>query len=73
MATKVYVCPDISCHHCTMAIERELKDVEGVISVQADLDTKKVTVEVTDEAVLPQVEATLKEIGYPPAPEVTLA
>lgn len=73
MATKVYVCPDISCHHCTMTIERELKALDGVISVQADLDTKKVVVEVKDESVFPTVEATLKEIGYPPAPEVSLA
>ena len=73
MATKTYVCPDISCHHCTMTIERELKMVDGVTSVQADLDTKRVVVEVTDESLFPQVEATLVEIGYPPAPEVTLA
>ncbi len=73
MATKTYVCPDISCHHCTMTIERELKMVDGVTSVQADLDTKRVVVEVTDESLFPQVEATLVEIGYPPAPEVTAA
>ncbi len=72
MATKTYVCPDISCHHCTMTIERELKMLDGVLSVKADLETKQVVVEVTDESLFPQVEATLVEIGYPPAPEVTL-
>ena len=73
MATKTYVCPDISCSHCTMAIERELKALDGVVSVQADLSTKQVVVEVSDEGVFPKVEATLKEIGYPPAPEVSVA
>ncbi len=73
MATKTYLCPDMSCDHCVMAIERELKALEGVVSVQADLSTKRVVVEVSDDDVLPQVEATLKEIGYPPAPEVSLA
>ncbi len=72
MAKKVYVCPDISCHHCTMTIERELKMVPGVLSVQGDVETKKVVVEVSDESVFPQVEATLVEIGYPPAEEVAL-
>lgn len=73
MAARVYVCPDISCQHCTATIERELKALDGVVSVQADLNTKKVVVEVTDESLFPKVEATLKEIGYPPAPEVSVA
>ncbi len=73
MAVKTYVCPDISCHHCTMTIERELKMLDGVLNVQADLETKRVVVEVQDESLFPKVEETLVEIGYPPAPEVSLA
>jgi len=51
-----------------MTIERELKAIPGVKSVQGNLETKAVLVEVENEAVLSQVEATLVEIGYPPAP-----
>jgi copper chaperone len=65
MTTKTYNVPGISCGHCTATIERELKHVEGVQSVQADLDSKRVTVQVNEENVLPAVEATLVEIGYP--------
>jgi copper chaperone len=65
MTTKVYNVPNISCGHCTATIERELKLVDGVDSVKAELDTKQVTVQAHDDAVLPIVEETLVEIGYP--------
>ncbi|MFN8442186.1 MAG: heavy-metal-associated domain-containing protein [Caldilineaceae bacterium] len=72
MTTKTYLVPNISCGHCTATIERELKFVEGLESVKAEIDSKKVTVEVADAGVLKDVEATLDEIGYPPAPSVAL-
>ncbi len=37
----------------------------GVESVKAEQESKKVTVEVSDHAVLAAVEAMLDEIGYP--------
>jgi copper chaperone len=67
MTTKTYNVPAISCGHCTATIERELKQVEGVQSVKAELNAKRVTVQVQDEQVLPEVEQTLVEIGYPAA------
>lgn len=65
MTTKTYHVPGISCGHCTATIERELKLVDGVQSVKAEQDTKQVTVQVTDDNLLPEVERTLVEIGYP--------
>jgi copper chaperone len=67
MTTKTYDVPEISCGHCVATIERELKFVEGLDDVKADLETKRVTVDVKDPVVLKSVEATLVEIGYPPA------
>lgn len=63
--TKTYTVPDISCDHCTATIERELKLVDGVQNVNADLESKLVTVDVNAPAVLSSVEAMLDEIGYP--------
>lgn len=63
--TKTYVVPNISCGHCTTTIERELKLVAGVERVQAEEESKHVTVDVKDAAVLSAVEAMLDEIGYP--------
>ncbi|MBW7882047.1 MAG: heavy-metal-associated domain-containing protein [Caldilineaceae bacterium] len=65
MTAKTYVVPNISCGHCTATIERELKFVTGVQTVKADLDSKQVTVEVTGDNILSDVEQMLEEIGYP--------
>ncbi len=65
MTTKTYQVPNISCNHCTATIERELKMVDGVQNVKAELDSKRVTVQVQNDQVLPEVEQTLAEIGYP--------
>lgn len=67
MTIKIYSVPNISCGHCVMTIERELKHVAGLRAVKADKDSKTVRVEVESDAVLSAVEATLVEIGYPPA------
>jgi copper chaperone len=57
--------PDISCHHCTMSIQRETKDLPGVISVDADVATKTATYTLESEAALAKVMETLAEVGYP--------
>lgn len=67
MTTKTYEVPAISCGHCVATIERELKFVDGLDNVKADLASKRVVVDVRDEGVLKSVESTLVEIGYPPA------
>ena len=67
MSSKVYNVPKISCGHCVATIERELGEVTGVDGVRANVDTKQVTVDYHDEAVLSRVDETLKEIGYPAA------
>ena len=55
MTTKTYQVPAISCGHCVATIERELKQLEGVLHVKAQQDPKQVTVEVADENMLPEV------------------
>ena len=65
MTTKTYHVPGISCGHCVATIERELKQLEGVLHVKAQQDPKQVTVEVADDKMLPEIEQTLAEIGYP--------
>jgi copper chaperone CopZ len=57
--------PAISCHHCVMTIKRETKDLPGVISVDANPETKTATYTLENETVLPTVKETLAEIGYP--------
>lgn len=65
MTIKTYNVPAISCGHCVATIERELKQLAGVLNVKAEQEPKQVTVEVADENMLPEIEQTLVEIGYP--------
>ena len=65
MPSKLYNVPNISCGHCVATIQREVKEVAGVESVSADLESKQVTVAYEDEGVPARVEELLREIGYP--------
>ncbi len=66
MTTKSFRVPNISCGHCVMTIERELGELEGVVSVKADEPSQMVTLG-WDESSLgwDQIDALLKEIQYP--------
>lgn len=67
MKTKTFRVPNISCGHCVMTIRQELSELEGITSVQADDQTRMVTLE-WDESSLSweQVRQLLQEINYPP-------
>lgn len=67
METKTFTVPNISCHHCTNTIQNELGELAGVSEVQADVESKKVTVAWDAPASLEKILATLKEINYPAA------
>jgi copper ion binding protein len=66
MTTKEFNVPSIHCKHCVHTIEMEVGDLDGVKSVKADLDSKKVMVEFDQPATLEGITDTLKEINYPP-------
>jgi copper chaperone len=65
MPTEVltYTVPGMSCGHCRAAVTEELNQVEGVVGVDVDLSTKRVTVtgEDIDDA---RVRAAIDEAGY---------
>lgn len=67
MTTKTFTVPNISCGHCTNTIEMEVGDIEGVTHVDADVDSKQVTVEWHDPATWDQIESLLREIEFPPS------
>lgn len=66
MTTKTFVVPNISCGHCTSTIELELSDLVGVTGVNADQESKQVTVSWEEPATWESIEALLTEINYPP-------
>ncbi|MBN1811583.1 MAG: heavy-metal-associated domain-containing protein [Anaerolineae bacterium] len=65
MATKTFNVPNISCGHCVMTIERELGELDGVTSVDGDVDAKTVTVAWDAPATEDGIKALLAEVNYP--------
>lgn len=65
MTTVTYSVPAISCGHCTHTIETEVSELQGVQSVKAEIDTKKVVVTFDAPASEEKIKALLAEIDYP--------
>ena len=61
--TLTYTVPGMHCGHCEAAVKEEVSAVEGVESVDVDLETKLVAVhgEGLDDAAL---RAAIDEAGY---------
>lgn len=54
--------PDMSCGHCTAAIEKAVKTADPAAAVQCDLANRKVRI---DSGSAPdQIAATIKAAGY---------
>jgi copper chaperone len=63
MTTITYSVPGVHCAHCEQAIKTSVSAVEGVESIDVDLDTKLVTVrgsELSDES----LRAAIDDAGY---------
>jgi copper chaperone len=67
MQSKTFEVPNISCGHCVMTIKNEVGELTGVQKVDADKDTRQVTVEWDTPASWDQIKDLLVEINYPPA------
>lgn len=60
--TRTYDVPAISCGHCKNAIEGEVSQVDGVSTVNVDIDARRVTVE--GQAADAAIRAAIVEAGY---------
>ena len=65
MTKETFSIPNISCGHCTTAIQNELTDLEGVTRVDGQIQAKTVTVEWDEPVTRDQIIDALKEINYP--------
>jgi copper chaperone len=66
MNSKTILVPGISCGHCTNTIQTEIGELDGVVSVSAEVETRKVAITWEDPASWQQIDQTLHEIGFPP-------
>jgi copper chaperone len=67
MTTVTYSVPAISCGHCVHTIETEVSELQGVQSVKAEVDTRKVIITFDAPASEEKIMALLAEINYPVA------
>ena len=67
MSELTYTVPGMHCGHCERAIREEVSALDGVESVDVDLESKHVTVRggALDESA---VRAAIVEAGYTPSP-----
>ena len=72
MTTVTYTVPAISCGHCTHTIETEVGELQGVQSVKAEIDTKKVVISFDAPASEETIKALLAEINYPAEGLITI-
>ena len=72
MTTVTYTVPAIHCGHCTHTIEMEVGELQGVQTVKADLNTKKVQITFDTPASEQSIKALLSEIDYPAEGLITL-
>ncbi len=62
MSDFIFNVPDMSCGHCKMRIEKVVGESEGVSSVSADPETKKV--QVTSSLAADVLITLIDEAGY---------
>ena len=55
--------PDMSCGHCSAAIDKAVKAIDPTAQIDADIKAKTVSVVSTQAA--PALQAALSEAGYP--------
>lgn len=67
MTTVNYSIPGIHCNHCAHTISMELKELEGVQSVQVSTDEKRAVITFEAPATEEKIKALLAEISYPVA------
>jgi len=72
MTTVSYSVPAMHCEHCTHTIEMEVGELQGIQSVKADLNTKKVEITFDTPADETKIKALLVEINYPAEGLITL-
>lgn len=65
MKSVTYSVPNISCKHCTHTITMELSEIEGVSTVDADVQSRLVSITFDEPASEQVLKDTLAEINYP--------
>jgi copper chaperone CopZ len=60
MTTKTFEVPNIGCNGCVQSIKNELNELEGVVSVAGEVESRMVTVEFDDPASWEKIASTFR-------------
>ncbi|GAA1232264.1 heavy-metal-associated domain-containing protein [Prauserella halophila] len=64
MFEKTYTVTGMTCQHCVASVTEEVGELDGVQSVNVDLDTGAVTVTSEAELAEDNVRSAVEEAGY---------
>ncbi len=64
MSTSTWTVTGMTCGHCVKAVTEEVSAIEGVESVEVDLETGAVTVAAATDPTREQMAAAVDEAGY---------
>jgi copper chaperone CopZ len=64
MSTSIWTVTGMTCGHCVTAVTEEVSAIEGVVSVEVDLETGAVTVAAATDPTREQMAAAVDEAGY---------
>jgi copper chaperone len=65
MTTTTLVVPEISCGHCKQSIEGAVSRLNGVSSVEVEIEPRRVNLAYDAAAVdIEQIKAAIEEVGY---------
>lgn len=67
METRSFTVPNIGCDGCVRTIVNELSQKDGVVKVDGDVESKRVTVQWQAPMTWDNIVETLEEIDYSPA------
>jgi Cu+-exporting ATPase len=64
MMKKVLTVEGMTCMHCVGRVDKTLKEMDGITSVQVDLETKSATIELSNDIADDVLKATIADQGY---------
>lgn len=65
ITTTTLVVPEISCGHCKQSIEGAVSQLDGVSSVEVEIEPRRVNLAYDAKAVdIEQIKAAIEEVGY---------
>ena len=56
---------NLKCNGCVNTVKKGVLTVDGIETVEVDLDAAKVTIPTTDQDLINEVRAKLSKMGYP--------